>query len=207
MAFSNYGELKTAVQSHANRGDSLAVDKIPDFIRLGEERIGRKVRASSMVTVATLVIPGGTNYVALPDDFLAFKRVVSAAETRIEYMAPDALADMPTPGDASRYTIEGRRLIVGETPAADLTLTTRYYARPAHLSADTDTNTLLAEAPSLYLYSALIEFHIWAKNSQQVDLYGGLFDKAIAEVNSTSDAASISGSRLRVTGSIMRARR
>lgn len=198
MAFSNYTELKASVQAWLARGDSLVIDRIPDFIRLGEERFGRKLRVSGMVSLpTTLTIVAGQNWVALPDDWLAFKRIRSAAEPRIEYMAPDALDDLPPAGDASKYSIEGRRLIYGQTPTANLALTVKYYQRPPYLSI-TPTTWLLADSPSIYLYAALIEGALFTKNSAKVGEWGTLFDKAVAEAQSVDEAAMISGSALRL---------
>jgi hypothetical protein len=198
MSISNYTDLKTSVQGWLARGDSLVVDRIPDFIRLGEERIGRKLRVSAMVTPPTvLTILAGQNWVALPDDWLAFKRIRSAAEARIEYMAPTALEDLPPAGDASKYSIEGRRLIYGQTPTANLDLTVKYYARPPLLSGAAST-WLLTESPSVYLYAALIEGAMFIKDSAKAGEWGTLFDKAVADVQSVDEAAMISGSALRL---------
>jgi hypothetical protein len=198
MSLSNYTDLKTSVQAWLARGDSLVIDRIPDFIRLGEERIGRRLRISGMVSLPiTLTIAAGQNWVALPDDFLEFKRIRSDAEPLIEYMAPDALSDLPPSGDASKYSIEGRRLMYGQTPAADLSLTVKYYQRPPYLSGAAST-WLLTEAPSVYLYAALVEGAMFIKNSAKAGEWGTLFDKAVDELQSVDDAAAVSGSRLRM---------
>jgi len=198
MSFSSYTDLKTSVQAWLARGDSLVTDRIPDFIRLGEERIGRQLRVSGMVSQpTTLTILAGQNWVALPSDWLAFKRIRSAAEPRIEYMTPDALEDLPPCGDARAYSIEGRRLIYGQTPSVNLALTVRYYQRPAYLQ-DAASNWLLTEAPSVYLYAALVEGAMFIKNSAKAGEWGTLFDKAVDELQSVDDAAAVSGSNLRM---------
>ncbi|MGJ7500073.1 phage adaptor protein [Variovorax sp. ZT5P49] len=198
MSFSSYTDLKTSVQAWLVRGDSLVTDRIPDFIRLGEERIGRRLRVSGMVSLpTTLTILAGQNWVALPDDWLAFKRIRSAAEPRIEYMTPDALEDLPPCGDASKYSIEGRRLLYGQTPSANLALTVRYYQRPPYLQNAAST-WLLNEAPSVYLYAALVEGAMFIKNSGKAGEWGTLFDKAVDELQSVDEAAAVSGSNLRM---------
>lgn len=198
MALDSYTALRTSVQAWLARADSLVIDRIPDFIRLGEERIGRKLRVSGMVSPpTTLTIVAGQNWVALPADFLAFKRIRTDAEPLIEYMAPDALDDLPPAGDASKYSIEGRRLIYGQTPTVDLPLTVKYYQRIPFLQ-DASSTWLLTEAPSVYLYAALVEGAMFIKNSAKAGEWGTLFDKAVAELQSVDDAAMVSGSRLRM---------
>ncbi|MBT2322524.1 hypothetical protein J7E62_09220 [Variovorax paradoxus] len=197
MALSNYTDLQLAVKEWAARFDTSVVSRVPDFIRLGEERIWERVRISWGITPATLTIPAGQNWVALPSDWLAFKRIRSATVTRIEYMAPDALEDMPEPGDASKYSIEGGRLLYGQTPTANLDLQVKYYQHPGLLSTAA-TTWLLTRAPSIYLYAALLEAAIFVKNTAKVAEFGSLLDKAIASLDSADRAAQISGSRLRM---------
>lgn len=199
MPFSTYAELKTSVQAWMARGDSLVIDRIPDFIRLGEERINRDLRVSDMIAAPiTLTIVAGQNWVALPADFLEFKRIRSDAEPRIEYMSPDALEDLEPCGDASKYSIEGRRLLYGQTPDADLPLAARYYAQIPVLDDSTATTWLLEKAPSVYLYASLIEGALFTKNSKAAGEWGSLYDKAIAALQGTDEAAAVSGSTLRM---------
>lgn len=202
MAISTYAELKSAVQYWTGRGDSKVISRIPDFIRLGEERIfysgERLLRVSDMITVLSpFTIAAGTNYAALPADWLQFARVRSDAQPLIEYMSPDALEDLPSPGSETAYTIEGRRFIYGQTPSVSLNLTARYYARPAYLTADADTNWLLTKAPSVYLYAALLEFALFVKDSNRAGEWGTLLDKAITGLESGDAAAMVAGGRLR----------
>ena len=201
MALASYSDLQAAVKSWATRTDSPFTSKVADFIRLGEERIWRRLRVSDMVTLpSTLTILAGLQYVDLPDDWLAFKRISSAAEPRIEFMPPDQLWDLPTPGSATAYSIEGRRLLYGQIPAADLDLTVRYYAHPGNLSDSIATTWLLTKAPSAYLYAALLEAYLWAKNPAKVGEYGKLLDDVLAGLDSQDKAAMISGGALRSAG-------
>ncbi|OUM01751.1 phage adaptor protein [Variovorax sp. JS1663] len=199
MSLNNYTDLQAAVSGWASRADSTVVSRIPDFIRLGEERLWQRVRSQWGIEHATLTIPGGQNWVALPTGWLAFKRITSAAEPRIEYMAPDALEDLPQPGDATKYSIEGGRLLYGQTPSAPLVLTTKFYKMPG-LLATAGTTWLMDRAPSIYLYAALIESAIFVKNPDKVAEYGALLDKAIDNFQSAERAAVVSGSRLRMPG-------
>lgn len=198
MPFANYVDLQASVQAWLARGDSLVIGRIPDFIRLGELRINRDLRVAAMIAPpSTLTIVAGQNWVALPDDWLAFKRVRSAAEPLIEYMAPDALEDLAPAGDASKYSIEGYRLIYGQTPTVNLALTVRYYAWIPYL-ATAGATWLLDISPDIYLYASLLEAAMFVKNSKAAGEYGSLYDKAVAALQSADEAANVSGSRLRL---------
>ncbi|VTU37026.1 phage adaptor protein [Variovorax sp. PBL-E5] len=197
MAFASYVDLQASVQAWLARSDALVINRIPDFIRLGEERIGRKLRVSGMVQITTLTIVAGQNWVALPTDWLAFERIDSATRSRIEYMSPDALADLPKSGDDSKYSIEGGRLLYGVTPIADTVLNVRYYQRPPFLASASST-WLLTASPSLYLYAALAEASLFLKSPDEASRWGQMFEKTLAEMKGADEGAMISGSRLRM---------
>lgn len=205
MALASYSDLQAAVAAWAARGDTSVTGRIPDFIRLGEERIwetGERVVRNEVWGLSAptaLVVPGGSNFVDLPDDWLGFARVRSATEPRIEYLPPDQLDDLPSPGRANVYSVEGGRFVYGQTPAVDLSLTIRYFQHPGLLEATT-TTWLLARAPSIYLYASLLEAAIFVKNSAKVAEWGALLDKALSGLDSASRAAQFSGGRLRVQG-------
>ena len=196
MAFTTYAELVTNVADWAARGDPTFTAKVPDFIHLGEARIWRKLRVSDMVVPASLVVPAAQNWVALPSDWLAFKRIRTTSIARIEYMPPDQLDDLPTPGDDARYSVEGRRLLYGTTPAANLTLDIRYYQHPGFLIT-AGTTWLLTKSPAAYLYAALIEGALFVKNAAKAGEWGALLDKELGELKSADEASMVSGGRLR----------
>lgn len=195
-SFSTYAGLVAAVSDWPGRGDARYLARVPDFIALGEARIWRKLRVSDMIVSTTLVVPGAQNWVAVPVDWLGFARVRSATVKRIEYMPPDQLDDLPDSGDETRYTVEGRRLIYGQTPSVNLTLQTRYYQHPGALITAGST-WLLVKDPSAYLYAALIEAALWMKNATKAGEFGTLLDKELDELTSESKAAMIGGGRLR----------
>ena len=147
-------------------------------------------------------MPAAATSVALPDDWLAFSRVRSATDPRIEYLGADQLADLPITGDPTKYGIEGRTLIYGQAPTADLNLTIRYYANPGQLAATPEGTWLLVKSPSTYLYAALLEAAIWTKKTVAIGEYGSLLDKNIDGMNNAGKAAQISGGRLRMTGRV-----
>lgn len=214
----DYGTLQSAVQDWANRMDSSVVARTQDMIRLGEDRIFRTnpavqnagvIRSQWMITRATLTIPAGQNWVALPTDWLAFARITlptvpaidGSQSNEVEYVMPDLLEDLPTPGNANLYSIEGGRLLYGlPQPAGglDQPLSVKYYAHPGNLSSSLTSTWLLQQAPSIYLYAALVEAAIYLKRLDKAQEYQGRLDGSIEGFKSQEKAALISGSRLRM---------
>jgi hypothetical protein len=213
MTIASYTDLQTAVQDFGNRIDSSVAARTADFIRLGEDRIwytneNGVVRSQWGMVKTTLTIPAGLNYVALPADWMQFKRITlpnvpaldGSNANVVEYMSPDLLEDLTPPGNANAYSIEGGLLLYGLPQAsggAAQPLTCRYYAHPGNLSTTVPNTWLLTKVPSIYLYAALIEMAIYVKKSDKIAEYGALLDKAIGGFMSTERAATQPAGRSR----------
>ena len=200
MSITNYSELQTAVLNWSARGDTAFTSKVPDFIRLGEERIWRNLRLDRMIQFADLTIVSGQNWVALPDDWAEFDTLYitdTGKPKKLEYRSYDALLEQDEGVGRYYYTIKGARLVYGLTPSSDTAISTTYFQR-LDLLATTSTNWILTNHPSVYLYSALLEGAVYAKNPAKVGEYGTLYDKAIDETMTADRAAKVSGSRLRM---------
>jgi hypothetical protein len=215
MTIANYSDLQNAVRDFGNRIDSSVTARTTDFIRLGEDRIWRTnengvIRSQWGITNTPLVIPAGQNYVALPTDWLQFKRITlpnvpaldGSNANIVEYMSPDMLEDLPPPGNANAYSVEGGLLLYGLPQAsggAAQPLTCRYYAHPGNLGSGgaLTTTWLLTMAPSIYLYASLIELAIYVKKTDKIAEYGSLLDKAIDGFMSTERASTQPAGRAR----------
>lgn len=193
----DYDALVLAIKDWAARGDQTFGNRVPQFIRLAEERIWRDLRVSQMLLTTTLVIPSGTNAAPLPINWLEFKRITGADQPRIEFVSADTLQEFVRYGDPTKYSIEGGEFLYGQTPGTDLPLTARYYARSDYLSIS-PTNWLLSSAPSVYLWASLLEGSVFLKNPARVAEYGTLYAKAIEAMETADRAAMSSGSRLRI---------
>lgn len=213
MTIASYTDLQAAVQDFGNRIDSSVAARVADFIRLGEDRIwytneNGVVRSQRGIVKATLTIPAGLNYVALPNDWMQFKRITlpnvpaldGSNANVVEYMSPDLLEDLAPPGNANAYSVEGGLLLYGLPQAsggAAQPLSCRYYAHPGNLSGVVPSTWLLTMVPSIYLYAALIEMSIYVKKADKIAEYGALLDKAIAGFMSTERAANQPAGRAR----------
>lgn len=199
MALASYSELSAAVRDWVQRTDSSFAARVPDFIRLGEERIWRRLRVSKGVsTMQTLSLGTGANAVNLPADFLGFRRIASDQRggERLDYMPADQLVTLPVPGRPDVYSIEGGRLLYGRSGPAVISFA--YFKHPGFLSDSQPSTWLLQDAPSIYLYAALLEAAIFIKKPQAAGEFGTLLDRAIDETMSADRAAQYSGARLRM---------
>ena len=161
MALTNYGELKTAIQNWAERDDLDT--RIPEFIELTEDAIGRELRVRDMETSTDLTV--SSQETALPTRFVQQRRLYRDNEaSRLEYHPPEDFwirNSKDETGTPKLYTIEGDNLVVAPAPATSQTFKLLYFRSYAPLSDDVDTNWVLTNARGLYLFGALLELSMF----------------------------------------------
>lgn len=195
MSFSNFGDLKTAIATWLNRSD--LVGYIPDFVRLAEQRIyyggdaplsTPALRVPALQTTATGTISSGT--IALPTRFIELIRIVPAAGGTtylpLEYLTPVQFTRYANDSDTpTKYTIKNGAIYTAGTGSASYTLD--YYQSLALLSADADTNWILENAPSVYLYAALLEAAPFLVDDQRITTWHTMLKSAIGAVNRSAN--------------------
>jgi hypothetical protein len=190
MSISTYGELKTAVGVWLNRSDLTAY--IPDFIRLGEQRMNYgsddpypsvPLRIPSMQNRATGTITSSA--IAFPTGFLEPLRVAASSggsDWTLMYITPERYSEHSnSSGVPTVYTYLNNEIETSGTGGADYILD--YYKAFTALSADADTNWVLANAPGLYLYSALLESAPFIGDVGTLTAWLSMYKAGIAAVN------------------------
>ena len=155
MAISTYAELKTAVQSWAQRGTSLS-SVVADFVKLAETQIARDVRCRAMVQTATGTLSSAT--LAFPTRFLDALSV-TINDVILQYLDPQQF-DALSSDTHYFYTFRGQNFEFGQTGGA---YSITYYQQFAAFSGDSDTNWLLTNHPDLYLFASLVEAAAWTR--------------------------------------------
>ena len=193
MAISTYGELKTAVASWLARSDLGAV--IPDFVTLAEEDIRNDVRVQAMESLVTGTLTGST--LDHPSDFIFARRLVVGSK-RYEYRTPEAFQDAQASRNTTGldlYTSIGQAFHLLNANDGD-SYSLIYTAGFTALAADTDTNWLLTNAPSVYLFAACRHGAMYLKDDNELARFEGLYAAAVARVNARESRAAVSGSPL-----------
>ena len=88
MPLDSYAGLVGVIENYLNRADLTF--QVPDFIRLGETRLDRRLNLSENETAVILPLSGGAT--PLPDDYRAWRSVTGAGWPRggqLDYMSPD----------------------------------------------------------------------------------------------------------------------
>lgn len=181
----NHLQLKTAIADWIKHTGMAAT--IPTLIQLAEARLARDLRVRSMLQFGTLTASGST--VSLPADFLEFKSLVYQDNAKplstgtVEQVLMErsrVAADRPV-----YAVVSGAELLLGPAPSEAFVINSAYYAKPAALDGDADTNWLLTNHPGLYLWASLAEAEPFMMNDARVGIWEG---KYAAEKQALTDA-------------------
>jgi len=193
MAIQNLGDLKTAVGTWLNRADLTSY--IPDFIRLGEQRIfyggddphlTEPLRIPAMMARDTGAISSGA--ISFPTRFLESIRIGANSGLGywpLDYLSPQRFSEyINSDAQPTVYTIMNNQIETAGTGAADYIHD--YYQAFSTLTADADTNWVLTNAPGIYLYAALIESSPFLVDMTMFNGWLAMYKSQVASVNHTT---------------------
>jgi hypothetical protein len=193
MSITTYAELVTALDGndgYLHRTDLTA--KIPDFVKLCESRLNRKLRLMEQELETTLTATVGSRTgatMATPTRFgtpIALWCTTYLPRQELQYVNPEQLPVTTSNSASNFYTVDGS-YIATENPAdRAYTYTLRYLAT---LNLQTTlTNDVLDRYPDLYLYGTLLASTPYTQDATQVEMWGSLFNLALREANSDTVA-------------------
>ena len=195
MALDTFAGLKATIADYLNRDDLTSV--IPSFITIAEAKFNRKLRTRQMVKRATATLD--TAFFAFPADFLQAKEfqlntnpityLEFITEKQGDLMRQDAII---AAGKPKYYTIVGTQLEVIATPDSSYTGELTYYGKITALSDSNTSNWLLAYAPDLYLYGALVEAAPYLKDDERIAVWGQLYTNSLGDIEVADQRASVS---------------
>jgi hypothetical protein len=194
MAIDTFSGLKTAVADYLNRDDLTTA--IPNFISLAEAKFNRKLRTRQMVKRANA--PIDTQYFAYPADYLETKtfKLNTNPITVLEF-ATEEYSDtlrstrFTTTGKPAFFSIVGNQLEVIPAPDTEYSAELTYYAKITALSDANTSNWLLAYAPDLYLYGALLEATPYLKDDERLVVWGQLYIASVEDIVVADQRASV----------------
>jgi hypothetical protein len=106
-----------------------------------------------------------------------------------------------TAGIPRFYANIGDTIEVFPTPNAEYQMQLQYYAKTPELSASNASNWLLASAPDIYLYGALIQSAPYLNDDARIQTWAALYQSVLDSLQKASDDTRFAGSgiRMRVT--------
>jgi hypothetical protein len=188
MALSTYTDLQeTALDVIGRTGDAGLTAYVPVAITLVEAKLNRNLRVAEMEANA---IGASTNgLLALPADYLAWRRVEAVPYGPLDYVTPDyGSSEYPSVGSGAArfFTIQGSNLATFPSYTGEVSLD--YYQRIPSLSNSSPSNWLLAAHPDVYLFMTLMELNAYTKDSDAASLWN---DRAAAAVDELRTADRI----------------
>jgi hypothetical protein len=200
MALSNNGELIQALKDYSGRGgEATLVANIPVFIARAHDVLMRELRIPLLQATADLIINGET--VAQPADFRAVSRLFIDADwdnplNPVSQEGRIQIAVANTTGRPRVYAIEGTNFAFGPIPDATYTGKLLYYKTLPAMTANSDTNALLARHPFAYLYGALAELARYDQNDENISLWEGMFGAELNAIQTAEQLDAMAGGTL-----------
>jgi hypothetical protein len=197
MALSTYSELKSSLADWKHRSGLTGVT--PDFIRLTEADVNRRVRVATMETRASATFDEG--YEDLPSDFLELREVkVNSSPVRsLMYLTPQQMTEFyPTleTGNPDYYTITGSQIRLNRTPTSEVEIA--YYVAIPALSDDNTTNWLLTNHPDVYLNGSMFYAETYVMNDKRAMGWKALYEIALKQVEDADKRARWSAGPLQI---------
>lgn len=201
MAITTYAELKTAISSWLDRDDLTSV--IPDFIMLAEHQMNREVRHYKMTERSSANLD--SRYNAVPADWLETIRftLTTSSPSRLQLISIDEMASQRensnnTTGRPKFYCHIGDSFELYPTPDGTYASELVYYEKITPLSDSNTSNWLLADGPDAYLYGALSQAAPYLGEDERIAVWSGLYNGAVASLNTSSDRTKNSNSSLKM---------
>jgi len=212
----DYASLQTAVTEYLARDqDATLIARIPSFIQLAEAKFNRQLFLRQMEQRATAVInlaASEPEFVSLPSDFQSMRRVRLSSVTGkpcLEFKSGTQIDEyrFGTSNVAARpryVTVFGNELELAPTPDAAYTVE-MVYRQGIPALASNGTNWLLALAPDLYLYGALLETAPYIKEDARIQTWGLGLSSALTDLNTLGLTSTFNAGPMtvRVSGQII----
>lgn len=165
-----------------------------------------RLRVIDAVTRATLSV--SSQFTALPTDFGAMINceLQVTPVLPMEYATPqqlDVIRNRTPTGNPAYFGIVNNDLEVAPVPASAVTLGLIYYRRIASLSAANTANWLLAVAPDLYLYAALIEASPYLHEDERVPVWESQYERRADAYRMSSERDQLPDAPLVMRGTVI----
>jgi len=195
MAIDTFAGLKATIADYLNRDDLTSI--IPTFITIAEAKFNRKLRVRQMVKRANGQIE--TQFFAYPADWLEAKefQLNTNPIQRLKYVT-EAQGDelksntFVSNGQPVYYTITGTQLEFIPAPDTTYSAELTYYAKIPALSDSNTSNWLLAYAPDLYIYGALLEATPYLKDDERLPVWSQMYINSLGDIEVADERASVS---------------
>lgn len=186
--------LQTAITEYLARDqDTTLIARIPTFIQLAEAKFNRQLFVRQMEQRSTAIADITTSepeFISLPADFQSMRRVRLSSVTGkpcLEFKSGVQIDEYrfctsDVAAQPRYFTVFGDEIELAPTPDQNYTLEMVYRQNIPPLASN-GSNWLLALAPDLYLYGALLESAPYIKEDGRIQTWGLGFSTALNDLN------------------------
>jgi hypothetical protein len=186
--------LKAAVTEYLARDqDATLIARIPTFIQLAEAKFNRQLFVRQMEQRSTALIDTTSSepeFISLPADFQSMRRVRLSSVTGkpcLEFKSGTQMDEYrfgisDVAAQPRYFTVFGDEIELAPTPDQNYTVEMIYRTNIPSLGTNA-ANWLLALAPDLYLYGALLESAPYIKEDGRIQTWGLGFTGALNDLN------------------------
>lgn len=183
MAYDTYDGLKATVADWLHRADLTS--RIPDFIRLAEATINRRLTIFPKEVEVPLVSAIGSRFIALPSDYSSPIQLQTTYTEPREPLTLLEASQLPI-DDANQgmpfyWAIDGAN-IAFERPSDQAYPLRLRYVQTVFLSDSNQTVPTLVRAPDLYLYGALVHSVEFTQNDARRPGWVTKFNQILQDV-------------------------
>ena len=194
MALTTYTELKASVADWLNRTDLTTV--IPDFISLAEAELKRRLRRATESTTIYISAANMTGPTDMAEPITLRLSTARPVQDRPLWLCtPEMLAEVRAraAGVSSRpthYAYYDGQLQFAPVPDQSYDGILLYAQQLTALSASVASNAVLAEAPDLYLYGALLQAAQYMEHDERIGVWQSKFETAMEQLNEVRERES-----------------
>jgi hypothetical protein len=188
MSIATFSALRTEIASWLNRTD-LTTAQLSMFVTMAESdfRNDLEVRDSEVIDTGTLVADGFT----APSGWLYTRLLTVDGKVR-SYLPPEQYqVKVDNSSTGTWYTISGSEFQIIGGNGSDYIH--KYMASITALSADGDSNWLLANAPEVYLWAGCKYGSVFLRDPQGAAGYDALYKEAAIKLTKREREAKYAG--------------
>lgn len=180
MALNTYADVQASIALWLNRND--LADVIPDFIRLCESDLNRRLRVPQNEAMETAYAVTG-RYTALPSDFAEMRRLfLNYGAERLELVPAPQAGRVADGGVPFAYNIVNNKLeIVPESTAYTLELS--YWKTVPALASNTAGTPVLTTYPDVYLYGSCVQAGYFLDDMSVTSKFEPKYERALQAAN------------------------
>lgn len=184
MDLTTYTGLQSTIGDYLERDDMAA--RIPGWIQIAEAQIARDLRRTTKRETTTVFAPTFNLPATVAE--LRSARLVTASPHRdkplvnvtVEHLAERRAGRSPT-GRPMFFAVRGAEMQFVPAPDQPYTMEYSYYQKLVPLSAANPSNTVLVEAPDLYLFGTLKEAAVFLDDERAV-VWEAKYNAALASL-------------------------